>query len=99
MSTLWERWHGPDGDVESCAILTTEANDLVRPVHDRMPVILDPRYFDPWLDPAEQDAAALAPMLRPFASERMQAFPVSPWVNDPRHDDARCMEPVNGTLP
>src|ERR1700676_4923775 len=46
---LWDRWEGPDGPVESCCILTTDANELVRPIHDRMPVILDPRYFDQWL--------------------------------------------------
>ncbi len=91
---LWERWEGPDGPVESCCILTTEANDLVRPIHDRMPVILDPRHFDQWLDPKQRDAAALAPLLRPFAVDAMKAYPVSPWVNDPRHDDARCLEPA-----
>ncbi|HVS35418.1 MAG TPA: SOS response-associated peptidase family protein [Gemmataceae bacterium] len=71
-ASLWERWHGPDGDVESCCIRTTDANDVVRPIHDRMPVILDPRHFDAWLDPKRQDAAVLAPLLRPFAGERMR---------------------------
>jgi putative SOS response-associated peptidase YedK len=47
-----------------------------------------------WLDPAEQDAGGLAPMLRPFSAERMRAYPVSPWVNTPAHDDARCLEPA-----
>jgi putative SOS response-associated peptidase YedK len=89
---LWERWHGPDGDVESCCILTTEANELVQPIHDRMPVIMDPQHFDQWLDPAGHDAAALVSLLRPFAAERMRAYPVSAWVNDPHHDDARCLE-------
>ena len=78
----------------TCAILTTAANELVRPVHDRMPVILDPRCFDQWLDPKEQDAAILAALLRPFLAERMSAYPVSTWVNDPRHNDARCLEPA-----
>ena len=91
---LWERWEGPDGPVDSCAILTTEANELVRPVHDRMPVILDRRHFGQWLDPAEQDAGALAPLLRPFAADRMHAYPVSTLVNSPRNDDARCLGPA-----
>ncbi len=91
---LWERWEGPAGPVDSCAILTTEANELVRPVHDRMPVILDRRHFDQWLAPKEQDAGALAPLLRPFAADRMRAYPVSPLVNSPRNDDARCLEPA-----
>ena len=92
---LWDRWHGPDGDVESCCILTTDANKLVRPIHDRMPVILDPRHFERWLDAKDQDAEALAPMLRPFAAERMRAYPVGLWVNDARHDDARCLQPAS----
>jgi putative SOS response-associated peptidase YedK len=91
---LWERWHGPEGDVESCCILTTDANDLVRPVHDRMPVILDRRHFEQWLDPDEQDAEALTPMLRPYPAESMRAYPVGPLVNRPRNDDARCLEPL-----
>lgn len=91
---LWERWHGPEGHVESCCILTTEANDLVRPVHDRMPVLLDRRHFERWLDPAEQDAEGLASMLRPFRSEAMRAYPVSAFVNSPRNDDARCLGPA-----
>lgn len=89
---LWERWHGPDGDVESCCILTTAPNELVGTIHNRMPVILDARDFDQWLDPREQDAAAIAPLLRPFPAERMYAYPVSTWVNDVRHKDARCVE-------
>jgi putative SOS response-associated peptidase YedK len=91
---LWERWHGPDGDVESCCILTTEANELVSPVHDRMPVILDPQHFGTWIDRTVQEPAALAPMLRPFDPDRMRAYPVNPWVNDARHDDLRCLEPA-----
>ncbi len=91
---LWERWQGPDGPVDSCAILTAEANELVRPVHERMPCILDRRHFGQWLDPTEQDAAALAPLLRPFAADRRRAYPVSPLVNSPKNDDARCIEPA-----
>src|SRR5512145_1766858 len=57
---LWERWQGEGSDpVESCAILTTDANDLLAPIHDRMPVILAPRDFDLWLDPAAQDPGAI----------------------------------------
>jgi putative SOS response-associated peptidase YedK len=91
---LWEKWAGPDGDVESCCILTTAPNELVGAIHNRMPVILDAPDFGQWLDPDEQDAAALAPLLRPFPAERMRAYPVSTWVNDVRHTDARCIEPA-----
>jgi putative SOS response-associated peptidase YedK len=91
---LWERWNGPGRTVETCCILTTEANELVRPVHERMPVILDRAYFEQWLDPAEQDAGALAWMLRTYRAEAMRAYPVSPLVNSQKHDDARCLEPA-----
>jgi putative SOS response-associated peptidase YedK len=91
---LWERWVGPDGPVESCAILTTEANDLVRPVHDRMPVILPERHWAAWLDAGLQDAAALVPLLRPFPADAMRAYPVGSMVNSPRNDWPACLEPA-----
>jgi putative SOS response-associated peptidase YedK len=90
LAGLWERWEGPAGPVESCAVLTTEANELVRPVHDRMPVILPERHWAAWLDPAWQDAAALAPLLRPFPSDALRAYP----VGDPRHDGPQCLTPA-----
>ena len=91
---LWERWEGPVGSVETCCILTTEANELVRPAHDRMAVMLDRTNFDQWLDPAEQDAEGLAWMLRPYRADAMRAYPVSPLVNSPKNDNARCLEPT-----
>jgi putative SOS response-associated peptidase YedK len=91
---LWERSEGPAGPVETCCILTTEANELVRPAHDRMPVMLERPYFEQWLDRAEQDAEALAWMLRPYRADAMRAYPVSPLVNSPKNDDARCLEPA-----
>jgi hypothetical protein len=75
---LWERWEGPSGPLETCCILTTEANDLVRPAHDRMPVMLERPAFEQWLDPAEQDAEALAWMRRPYRADAMRAYSVSP---------------------
>jgi putative SOS response-associated peptidase YedK len=91
---LWDCWEGPSGPVKTVCILTTEANELVRPAHDRMPVMLERSYFDQWLDPAEQNAAALAWMLRPYRAEAMRAYPVSPVVNSPKNDDTRCLEPA-----
>ena len=91
---LWERWEGPDGPVETCCILTTAANDLVRPVHDRMPVLLERSNFEQWLDPTEQNTEALVWMLRPYRAEAMRGFPVGQRVNSPRNDDARCLEPA-----
>jgi putative SOS response-associated peptidase YedK len=92
---LWERWQDPGGEVvESCAILTTEANELVRPVHDRMPVIMDPDAFEPWLDPAVRDPAALGLFLRPYPADAMTASPVGAWVNNPRNEGPACLAPL-----
>jgi putative SOS response-associated peptidase YedK len=89
---LWERWQDPGGSpLETCTILTTEANDLVRAVHERMPVILPASAHALWLDPRVQDPERLRPLLGPYPADRMRAFPVSPWVSDPKHEDARCL--------
>ena len=92
---LWEYWEGPQGDaLETCTILTTEPSELVRPVHDRMPVILDPRDWDLWLDPGVQDPARLQPLLHPYPAENMTAFPVSQAVNNPANDREECVAPL-----
>ena len=96
MAGLWEHWTGPDGAaVETCAILTTEANELLRPIHARMPVILAPGDFDLWLDPELTMPELLAPLLRPFDPAVMVAHPVSRHVNNVRNDDPACLEPVD----
>jgi putative SOS response-associated peptidase YedK len=77
---LWERWHGPDGEtVESCAILTCEANGLVRPVHDRMPVILRPDDFDPWLAAVPLKPGDVNRLLRPYPARETRRW--SPWTS------------------
>ncbi len=92
---LWECWEGPQGDaLETCTILTTEPSELVRPVHDRMPVILDPQDWDLWLDPSVQDPARLQPLLRPYPPEKMTAFPVGLAVNNPANDREECVAPL-----
>jgi putative SOS response-associated peptidase YedK len=92
---LWERWKNPEGDaVESCALITTDANDIVRPIHDRMPVILQPKYYDAWLDPEVQDVEKLQKLLVPYPAERMRAYPVSFLINDPKNEDPKCIEPL-----
>jgi len=91
---LWEKWTDPLGKVvESCTILTTEANELMRPIHDRMPVILDSAAESTWLDPGSS-ADALRSLFVPSASERMQAYAVSSWVSNARHQGEQCIEPV-----
>jgi putative SOS response-associated peptidase YedK len=90
---LWVEWAGPDGEpLQTCALLTTDANETVRPVHERMPVILPPADFEAWLDPKATPAAAKA-LLRPYPGA-MESYAVSRWVNDARHDNPRCLEPA-----
>ena len=92
---LWERWTGPDGGViESCTLLTTTPNALLRPIHNRMPVILHPDDYALWLDPTVDDRRRLQPLLRPYPAAEMEAYPVSRRVNAPRYDDPRCIEPL-----
>jgi len=94
---LWEHWEGQDGQViESCTLLTTEPNDLLAPIHNRMPVILDPKDYAQWLDPDLQQADRLKPLLQPFSTEQMTAYLVNLRVNNPKHDDPLCLEPISG---
>ena len=79
--------------MESCAVLPTEANDLVRPVHERMPVILDPAAHDAWLDPSV-DGKGLSGWLRPLVANLMAAVPVSGRVNSPRNEGPECLDPA-----
>jgi putative SOS response-associated peptidase YedK len=95
MAGLWERWKAPDGTwLESCAIITCEANALMRPLHDRMPVILDRASYDRWLDPAPLPAQALQPLLHTPPVDDFEAYPVSTLVNAPQHDEPACIEPA-----
>ena len=95
---LWEHWEGQDGQViESCTLLTTEPNDLLAPIHNRMPVILDPKDYEQWLDPGLQEADGVKPWLRPYPPEAMTYFPVNLRVNNPRNDDVLCIEPLPQT--
>jgi putative SOS response-associated peptidase YedK len=89
---LWESWEGADySAVESCAILTTAANELMRPIHDRMPVLLAPADYARWLDPAVARPESLMPLLRPYSGDEMRSHPVSPLVNNPANDDPQCV--------
>jgi putative SOS response-associated peptidase YedK len=91
---LWEEWEREGEVIESCAIITTAANDLMAEFHDRMPVILDPKDYDLWLDPQVQDPRLLEPLLRPYSSGELVAHPVSQMVNNPRNEGPGCVEPL-----
>jgi putative SOS response-associated peptidase YedK len=91
---LWEHWQGPaEETLQSCALVTTEANDLMRPIHDRMPVILPEDDYARWLDPSLDAPESLLPLLRPYPSEAMDAYRVSTYVNSPTHDAPLCVQP------
>ncbi len=92
---LWESWEGPDHSaIESCTLLTTVPNAVVAPIHDRMPVILQPEHHDRWLDPMLQKPEALQAVLVPFPGDAMEAYPVSSNVNRPGHEDPSCVESI-----
>jgi putative SOS response-associated peptidase YedK len=103
MAAIWERWSGPSdatlpSPLETCAIITVDANDQTESVHDRMPAILDADCHAPWLDLEMRDPDALTPLLIPYASERLLVDPVSTRVNNPRNDDPGCIA-VEAGLP
>jgi putative SOS response-associated peptidase YedK len=81
-------------DGEAVTVLTTAANDLVSPLHDRMPVILPSEDYGRWLEPALQDAEALRPMLTAYPAEEMTVLPVGPRVNNARNEGPECMAPA-----
>jgi putative SOS response-associated peptidase YedK len=92
---LWEHWKGPDDTIiESCTLLTTQPNELLRPLHNRMPVILQAKDYDLWLDTEVQQKELLQPLLRAYPPEELEAYPVSRWVNRPQNDAPQCIEPL-----
>jgi putative SOS response-associated peptidase YedK len=92
MAGLWEHWVDPSGQaVESCTIITTDANALVAELHDRMPAILAPGDFATWLDAGH---ASVRELLKPFPSEQLVSYPVALRVNNAKNDDAECIAPL-----
>lgn len=92
MAGIWEAWRNPEGErIESCAILTTAANDRVAPIHERMPVILPIERWDDWLS-SSTDAAGFTAWLRPFPGSMMTVRRVSRFVNNARNGGPRCQE-------
>jgi len=92
---LYDHWKSSDGNViESCTILTTTSNELIKPLHDRMPVILDIRDVDLWLDPLVIDPEKLKHLFNPYSPEKMEMYPVSEIVNSPRNDIVECILPL-----
>ena len=90
---VWERWSQAGQKIESCSIITTEANELVAGIHDRMPVIIPPEAYELWLSPDTQEIELLQSLLRPYPASEMVAYPVSDRINSPDRNDPECMKP------
>src|SRR5437870_5244744 len=84
----------PGGTHRTLPLLPTDPNDLLAPIHNRMPVILDSKDYGQWLDPGLQEADGVKPLLRPYPPEAMTYFSVNLRVNNPRNDDVLCIEPL-----
>lgn len=96
---VWETWMPADGsEIDTCAIVTTEANATLRPIHHRMPVVLDEADWEAWLDPTNR-ADDIAPLLRPSPDDRLTAWPVSTDVNAVANDEAHLIEPIGEPEP
>lgn len=94
LAAIWENWQPPGSAewVRTFAVITTNANELVRPIHDRMPVIIPPEDYDRWLSPLDPDPRDL---LAPYPAEPMTMWPISTRVNKPENDDAAILAPVS----
>ena len=92
---LWEHWQLLDGsEIRSATIITTEPNELMQSIHNRMPVILQQDAYTQWLDPAPQSPNRLQSLLVPYPADEMEAYPVSTLVNSPGNDQAECILPL-----
>jgi putative SOS response-associated peptidase YedK len=91
---LYSTWHPPGGEpVATCCILTTTANEVVKQIHDRMPVILDPTDYDAWLDP-KADPAHVRSLLRPLPDDAITGTPLKPIVNSVKNNGPECLTPA-----
>jgi len=92
---IWDRWKDPSGNwVKTCSILTTTPNAVTSPIHDRMPVILDPDDYDQWLDPGMTSVGAASELLKPYDARQMRCYPITTRINSAANDDAECCHQV-----
>lgn len=94
MAGLWEKWNDGHQTHYTCTILTTQANELIKDIHNRMPVILTKETEQIWLDSSLEDVAELSKCMKPFASSEMNAYEVSTIVNSPKNDKPECILPI-----
>jgi Uncharacterized conserved protein len=92
---IYETWESEQGEqIITCAIITTGANELMKPIHDRMPVIVPKENENLWLDPGTGDQDLLLEMLKPYPADAMEAYPVSKRVNTPSNNSPECIKPA-----
>jgi putative SOS response-associated peptidase YedK len=83
---LWDHWRSPEGEaLETCTILTQDANELVQPLHDRMPVVIAPGDYDHWLDPSQEDPVALKTLLTGALEDSLVITAADPAINSVRY--------------
>ncbi|NIQ03007.1 MAG: hypothetical protein GWM98_23640, partial [Nitrospinaceae bacterium] len=88
---LWAEWKGTDRTLQTFTIITTPANALLQPLHDRMPLILAPRDYEAWLDPSTAPKD-LRPLLVPFSADALRVVEISPKINSPHNDSPECLK-------
>jgi putative SOS response-associated peptidase YedK len=95
MAGIWERWKSPEGNsLFSCSIITTTPNELMKDIHDRMPVILNKEDEQEWLDPSLNDVSKVSHLLKPLAADNMEAYEVSSLVNSPRNNSPNLIQKI-----
>lgn len=91
---LWDTWNIDGGNLATFTIITTSPNELIKPIHDRMPVILKKEDEDLWLNPDIQNSDEVLHLLKPFSSDDMETYEISTYVNNPRNEGEKCIVPV-----
>ena len=91
---LWDHWEGEGDRIESCTIIVMPANEVMKPVHERMPAIISPAHYDLWLDSRITDKQEIMQLLNSAPSSQLTAYPVSTWVNSPKNNNERCIRPA-----
>ena len=91
---LWDHWEGEAQAIDSCTIIVMPASKVMKPIHERMPVIIAPPEYDGWLDSRVTDKQEIMQYLTSAPSSQLTAYPVSTWVNSPKNNDERCIQPA-----
>lgn len=94
LAGLWDRWNKDGGNLITFTIITTTPNNIIKPIHDRMPVILKSENHDMWINPDITDTKNISDFLKPYPSEEMELYEISTFVNNPKNDSPECIEPI-----